>query len=74
MRSGSMKSRTAVPSAVNSGFETYPTVARPRPSSAARTFSPVPTGTVDFITIVARVSYGNSSTTVQTRERSASPE
>ncbi len=40
-----------------------------------RTFSPVPTGTVLFITRIGRPStLGSSSTTVQTRERSASPE
>src|SRR5829696_6880630 len=47
---------------------------RPRASSAARTFSPVPTGTVLFITTIASASSGISSTTVQTAERSASPE
>ena len=45
-----MKSRTARPSARNSGLEAYPTWSRPRWSRPARTFSPVPTGTVDFIT------------------------
>jgi hypothetical protein len=40
-----------------------------------RTFSPVPTGTVLFMTRIGRPStLGSSSTTVQTRERSASPE
>src|SRR5436190_14672522 len=48
---------------------------RPRASSAARTLSPVPTGTVLFMTrIERRSSCGSSSITVQTRERSASPE
>ena len=42
----------------------------------ARTFSPVPTGTVLFMTSSGRAgqSSGNSSTTVQTAERSASPD
>ena len=75
IRSGSMKSRTAVPSAVNSGLETYPTCASPRSSRRCRTFSPVPTGTVDFIATTTRWSTaGSSSITVQTAERSASPE
>ena len=70
-----MKSRTAVPSARNSGFETYPISPSPRSSRPWRIFSPVPTGTVDFITRIARPSSsGRSSTTLQTRERSASPD
>ncbi len=75
MRSGCMKSRTAVPSAVNSGLDAYPTCCSPRSSRRWRTFSPVPTGTVLFITTTAgRSTCGSSSTTVQTAERSASPE
>src|SRR5256886_4975726 len=49
--------------------------ASPRESSVARTFSPVPTGTVLFITRIARSSgAGSSSTTTQTDEGSAWPE
>ena len=70
-----MKSFTAVPSAVNSGLETYPTCASPRASSRCLTLSPVPTGTVLFIaTTMRRSTSGNSSITVQTADRSASPE
>ena len=70
-----MKSRTAVPSARNSGQEAYPTLTSPRASSAARTFSPVPTGTVLFITSTGEpMSAGRSSITDHTAARLASPE
>ena len=54
IRSGCMKSRTAVPSAVNSGFDAYPTFSRPRSSRRWRTARPVPTGTVLFIASTTR--------------------
>src|SRR5581483_7497646 len=73
-RSGCMNSSTARPSDRNSGFETYPTLPSPRAWRPSRTFAPVPTGTVDFITRTGRPSSaGSSSTTLQTRDRSASP-
>ncbi len=70
------KSATALPSARNSGFATYPTFVRPRASRRSRTRMPVPTGTVLFITTSGRpgIVAGSSSTTAQTAERSASPE
>ena len=75
IRSGSMKSLIAVPSAVNSGFDAYPTCPSPRASRRCLTFSPVPTGTVLFMTTTMRWSTsGSSSMTVHTAERSASPE
>ncbi len=56
MRSGAMKSLTAAPSLRNSGFEATRGVNPALPASAivsiieARTFSAVPTGTVDLVT------------------------
>ena len=55
-RSGRMKSSTAAPSLRNSGLETTLNgMSRPRSAStsstAARTRSAVPTGTVDLLTI-----------------------
>lgn len=73
-RSGARKSSTARPSAVNSGFDAYPTCPRPARSSAARTRAPVPTGTVDFTTTARRCpAPASESTTDHTRDRSASP-
>jgi hypothetical protein len=66
IRSGCMKSSTALPSERNSGFDTYPTRSSPRWSSAARIFSPVPTGTVLFMTRVASPGSPRSSITDQT--------
>ena len=70
-----MKSLTAEPSRRNSGFDMYATPCRPRASSRTRTFSPVPTGTVDFITRPAPSALGGiASITACTRDRSASPD
>ena len=54
MRSGRLKSAIAAPSRRNSGFEATATTASGRASRTMRsTSSPVPTGTVDFVTITA---------------------
>jgi hypothetical protein len=68
-RSGFMKSSTALPSLRNSGFETYPVPGRRRWIER-----PVPTGTVLFITSACWFESPSSSSTLSTRERSASPE
>ena len=70
-----MKFLIAVPSARNSGFETYATRSSPDASSRARTCSPVRTGTVLFMTSMSSAfSSESSSTTCHTADRSASPE
>ena len=74
-RSGSAKSRTAVPSRRNSGFDAYAMSCRPRASSAWRSVRPVPAGTVDFMTRVDPAALaGSESSTACTRSRSASPD
>jgi hypothetical protein len=51
MRSGRLKSEIAAPSRRNSGLETTANAASGRSSRMMRsTSSPVPTGTVDFVT------------------------
>ncbi len=55
MRSGRLKSVMAAPSRRNSGFETTATSASGRSSRMMRsTSSPVPTGTVDFVTTTVK--------------------
>ena len=68
-RSGLMKSPTALPSFRNSGLETYPVPGRRRWIER-----PVPTGTVLFMTRACSLESPSSSSTLSTRERSASPE
>ena len=55
MRSGCLKSWMAAPSRRNSGFETTANSASGRASRMMRsTSSPVPTGTVDLVTITVK--------------------
>src|SRR5689334_1037145 len=77
MRVGSRKSRTAVPSRRNSGFDATPTsCAAPLSLSQRAIRLAVPTGTVDLVTTTASgASTGPiSRTTASTADRSASPD
>ena len=80
MRSGSMKSLMATPSFRNSGLDTTSnSICTPRlassASTAARTLSAVPTGTVDLLMITDRsvMCWPISRATASTCDRSAEP-